>query len=124
MTAEDANDRLLQHQRGTFLIRFSTGAADKGWYVLAIRTGCKGVFEFRIEQFQDKQLQRKFRLDGTEHTFDNLPDLVHHYEVNEKVKDEDEDISEFLKTPCPNLPLNEICRGYKKAATKSKGKKK
>eukprot|EP00794_Sanderia_malayensis_P017533 gene17533-19283_t len=125
MSSEDAEDRLLLQPNGTFLVRFSISNADKGWYVLAIKTKSHGVHEFRLEQFTDDDNKRKFRLLGNDLIFDSLPMLITHFREDGKVIDAEEKISEYLAKPCPNLPLNSICRGYTSATkTNSKGKKK
>jgi len=110
--------RLLEDKDpGTFLVRFSTSHADDGWFVLAIKTEKAGVAQFQIEQTQSDE-RRVFRISAEQREFSSLWNLIEYYEVN-PVVDEDEEISEYLERPCPGLPLNAICTGYKKG----KGKK-
>ena len=109
-------ERLLEDKDpGTFLVRFSTSHADHGWFVLVIKTKKAGVAQFQIEQTQSDE-RHVFHISAEQKEFSSLWELIGYYEVNPV---EDEEIYEYLERPCPGLPLNAICTGYRKG----KGKK-
>ncbi|XP_065051721.1 uncharacterized protein LOC135681271 isoform X2 [Rhopilema esculentum] len=116
---QDDAARVLEYQpSGSFLVRFSTSFAKEGWYALAVKTEEAGVVHVQIEQRREGA-RRLFNVCGHEETtFHTLWDLVNHYELNRLVLGDHEDNEEvvvYLASPCPGLPLNDICKGYKKA---------
>ena len=118
MDQDDAARVLEYQQTGSFLIRFSTSFAKEGWFALAVKTEEAGVMHVQIEQRREGA-RRLFNVCGHEETtFEKLWDLVNHYELNRLVLGDHEDNEEvvvYLASPCPGLPLNDICKGYKKA---------
>ena len=106
---------LESQEQGCFLVRFSTSFQEDGWFALALKPGRSAPEQFQIAQTRENGL-RKFFIKSLDTKFDNLWDLIEYYEENKLVcnpEDDDERVSEFLCTPCPGLPLNEICTGYK-----------
>lgn len=49
MEQDDAEKLLRDRSPGTFLIRFSTSMADKGYFVLAVRMTHGGAIQVQIE---------------------------------------------------------------------------
>ena len=117
MDQTDAERKLEREKPGTFLIRYSTSHAEQGWFVLAVKTEDVGVVQFQIEQ-QRSDEGLIFRISEDKREFSSLWELVEFYEVNQLV-DENEEVCVYLEHPCPELPLNAICSGYRKG----KGKK-
>lgn len=111
-----AQEVLQDKHPGTFLVRFSSSQAEKGWFALAITTESAGVVQFQIEQNQTPA-RRCFKISGQEIEFGSIWELVQYFELN-PLLDEQEVVEEYLQTPCPDLPLNAICSGYKKGGRK------
>ena len=120
MMDQNETERVLKNQEaGTFLVRFSASFPDEGTFVLAIKSKASEVVQFHIEQDRSSS-GRDFRISGQQLKFSSLWDVVEFYEVNALV-DEDGELNDYLERPCPQLPLNAICTGYKKLKIISKG---